>query len=522
LKKLLETLRQGESAGTLQMRLLVLLAVDAAACVVTGAAAGAFRFALFNAVVAALSAVSAVVSLPAARRFFTTPARAQATPHAQHVARTKKILLLVMLAGGIAYFGGRATFAIFTAETANPNSNVASGTLTLGNKVNNGTVCMSSSGATQDNVNGTCNVLLSLANMAPGVSALQAKLTIENDGSIDASKFYLSAPYPRVTLNGALTANTAVTSLTVGALNTAVATNDQIRVSYGGHDQTFNASAPAAIGATSISVTSQQATFSFPVGSRVDDTSGNTTASNTDCYDQKTTTSTVTGASVGTDLNFNSPTGNPLCSAMLMWVQEQTNGLNYCWYGRGSAASPAPSSLGMCRTPTSPTLSAALTAGTPITSVPVNALTGNVQQNDSFTITEAGHSDTFQAVNTAAGNLYIGATSIPTASWTPSYAYDSGATITDTTATGALNGDGTDTISNFDTGHPETGLVRLSPLTNNNVTNAAATVWLNKHGDSGYQRTFYIGVYMPAPTATPQNQLQGLVSTFGLNWHIDQ
>ena len=35
-------------------------------------------------------------------------------------------------------------------------------------------------------------------------------------------------------------------------------------------------------------------------------------------------------------------------------------------------------------------------------------------------------------------------------------------------------------------------------------------------------RTFYVGVYLPAPAATNQNNVQGLVSTFGISWHIDQ
>ena len=37
-----------------------------------------------------------------------------------------------------------------------------------------------------------------------------------------------------------------------------------------------------------------------------------------------------------------------------------------------------------------------------------------------------------------------------------------------------------------------------------------------------FSRTFRVGLYVPAPAGTNQNQLQGLSSTFGLTWHIDQ
>ena len=92
--------------------------------------------------------------------------------------------------------------------------------------------------------------------------------------------------------------------------------------------------------------------------------------------------------------------------------------------------------------------------------------------------------------------------------------------IKDTTAFDAMNGEGTSTISNFDTGY-KTG-IQLYPVTANNTVNTAATVELNKNGNSGYQRIFYVGIYRPAPTGGSLNQLQGLVSRFGLNWHIDQ
>ena len=35
-------------------------------------------------------------------------------------------------------------------------------------------------------------------------------------------------------------------------------------------------------------------------------------------------------------------------------------------------------------------------------------------------------------------------------------------------------------------------------------------------------RTFQIGVYFPNPNGSTQNTMQGLVSNFGLTWHLDQ
>jgi hypothetical protein len=85
-----------------------------------------------------------------------------------------------------------------------------------------------------------------------------------------------------------------------------------------------------------------------------------------------------------------------------------------------------------------------------------------------------------------------------------------------------LNGDSTDTISNFDTAHKATSEIQLYPLSANGTTNTNAAIELNRHGVTGDTRIFWVGVYLPAPSGISQNQLQGLMSTFGFNWHIDQ
>lgn len=551
MRTLFQKLRQDDSISPVQ-RLLVLLAVDAGAVVVAGAAAGTFHFTLFNALVAAVAAIAAVTSLPAARRWFTSPPPPGTPESSASLARTKKVLVLVMAAGAIAYVGGRGTFAIFTAETSNLGNGMTSGTLVLSD-VNNttGTTCYSYNGPTADNVNSGCGSILNLTNMAPGVSTAQTQLTIKNTGSLDASVFELYAPYPRTALTGALTAGQSIAStLAVSGFNVPVAANDVIMISEGNHSQSFKVAA-AAKGATTLAgVTSATPgvttyNYSYDVNARVEETNGDTSPTNSDCYDTVTTASTVpvSGATPGTSLPFVTNAGNPLCSSALFWVQEQTTigatTLSYCWAGRGAVGSAAPASNGQCRTPTTAALTAALpsTSGTanPTTSITVGPLTGNIQNGDAFTIAEGANTDTFQAT----ADAYIGATTISVASvsssttpWSPNFVYDASATIKDTTAFDKLNGDSVDTISNFDTANGENHPLHLYPLTSNTTTpNTLATVSLGKYGTTGTtgagasgasQRTFFIGVYMPAPSATTQNQLQGLISTFGLTWHIEQ
>jgi hypothetical protein len=77
------------------------------------------------------------------------------------------------------------------------------------------------------------------------------------------------------TLTTALVSGTAYTSLAVTATASVVTSGDPIVVtSAGSHIQTFTASAGAAPGATSISVTSLVANFSYPIGAAVADGQG--------------------------------------------------------------------------------------------------------------------------------------------------------------------------------------------------------------------------------------------------------
>jgi hypothetical protein len=423
----------------------------------------------------------------------------------------KQFLLGLMLLGAVTYFGGGGTWASFSAETSNADQSIASGTLTMTDTAN-ATACLSANGLAQNNVNPACNAALSLTNVAPGVYGGTAQISIQNTGSIDASKLFVWASSTNSALSGALTNAVAVTSLPIAALDGAVTSGDSIVVSYGTHTQTFLANAVAAPGATAISVTSLAANFSYPIGTTVTDTSSNATVNNTNCYDLKTTVPGTVGATKGTDLNFNPVTGNPFCASALIYVQETTSGLNYCWTGKGSSPEAA---NGACTAPISSTIGSLLSTAAPITSLPVSALNGNVASGDTITVTSGTHTQNF----TTTAAAFFGATSIAVTSTTPNFAYPTTSTVADPTSQGLLNSDTTDTITNFNTAHNGTlGKIQLYPVTANGTVDNAASVQLS-HSST---RTFQVGLYLPAPAGQNQNQLQGIASTFGITWHMDQ
>lgn len=520
------------------------------------------------------------------------------------ILKAKKGLIVLLAVGAAAFFGGNSTLASFSAETSNRNANVASGTLTLSDQVESNSACLTTNAATQNNFNASCGAPLTISNVAPGVFGGSAKLTILNNGSVGARFLYLYASPVNGVLSTQLTVGNTVTTLAMSTgLEGNVSVGDSISVSFGTHSQTFVATAAASGGATSITVTSQPANYTYQAGSSVTDTSsdlstgpvlastitsgtavtsipisylsgnvtagdlitlttappgsvsqtfvatsspsgtasptaisvtsqnatttfplttttvrdvsGNATNANIDCWDAKTTGTAVPPGTVthGSDLNFDSTWGNPLCNTMLFYVQETTNGKNYCWVGKASLTQ-----TGACVFPFSTTLSSSLsTGGGTISSLPVAALNGNVVTGDTITVTSGTNTQTF----TASGNQYIGDTAIAVNPLTPTFAFPSGTTtVTDlqqNTSLSLLNSDQTDTIANFDTGKGPLGKLELAPVSSNGNT-LASTYEL----DAGASRTFQVGVYFPAPNGTTQNQLQGLASSFGLTWHIDQ
>ena len=518
---------------TTRTRLLALLGVEAAATLVAVAATGAFRFDVFSALVALVAAASAVASFPFVRRWLLED-EPPAKESSRSLGRTKKILILAMCAGAIAYVGGRGTFAVFTAETTNSSNGVTSGTLALGNTNNTtGTTCYSYSGTVVYNAYGSCQPLWnSTNNMAPGLLA-QSKLTVENTGSLNASTFYLSGTWPRTTLAAQANPGSPATIVITASsgFNPTVAAGNTLQLSYGSFVEQLTVASVGATssGNTTINISAGTLVHTYPAGARVENMSANTTAANTECFDATTTAGTVpvAGATPGSTLPFVTTTNNPLCNTLVFWVQEQktvgATTVNYCWFGL--AGGP-----GQCRTPTTSTLSGTIGTGG-VTSITFgSALTGNIKSLDTLTISDGTTSVTCKA----AADAYIGDTTVAVTAnsgsgpcATASGTIATGAAIKDTLAFASLDAD-THSISNFDTLKKPNAPIQLYPL-NQDITNPrlgvlnnTATTWLNKHGDNGSQRIFYIGVYMPVASGQSQNQLQGLISTFSLNWHIEQ
>jgi hypothetical protein len=444
--------------------------------------------------------------------------------------RTKKALLLMMAIGAAAYFGFSGTFANFQAETANNGSSIASGTLTMNNQVNSNTACFTGNAASADNINAGCDAAFAVTNVAPGTfgSTQVAKIVVTNNGSIDGSKLYLYASQVNGKLATGITAGqTLITSLTLsspGLEGTVAATNNVI-LSYGGHSQTFVASAAAAGGATAIAVNSATAAFDFPAGSTLTNTVSNTNATTTNCYDTKTTTG-IGASSYGQQLNFNPTAGNPFCGAVLMWVQEVAGANTYCWFGKGSTYSiggGGEDAGGRCVAPISVTTSG-IPASAGVISIPVSSLgglNGNVRSGDTIVVTQGTRTQTF----TASGPATFGATTIGVNTASVSPAFTSGAIVTDTAAQSALDSNAaTDNISAFQIAHRLTaGKLELFPVSNNGqIDQTSGAAELTHSGTGGSARTFYIGLYLPVPPGSNQNPLQGLASTFGLTWHLDQ
>lgn len=99
----------------------------------------------------------------------------------------RKLLLTIMVLGATTSTVGAGTFASFNASTTNPTSTFATGSLVLSNTKNTSTACLSTGGGSTDaNSNSGCDHLFTLTVQKPGDSAF-VDLTLENEGSINAS-----------------------------------------------------------------------------------------------------------------------------------------------------------------------------------------------------------------------------------------------------------------------------------------------------------------------------------------------
>ncbi|MGH2934621.1 MAG: hypothetical protein ACRDL2_08945 [Gaiellaceae bacterium] len=512
------------AAPGLKKRLVALFAVELAATLAAVAAQGSVHSMIFRIAAAGLALTVALVvaieSVASMRRPSTAaaaaPAAAPRPASAKKPFNKTRVALLFMMALGFAtYFGGGGTFSSFSASTSNSNSSIASGSLLMQNTI--GSLCESKSGASNDNVNFGCNSAFTFTNQQAGVYSGTASVSIKDSGTLDAAKLYLSAPYANGVLSGSTLSGGNVASLTLSTsggpngLEGTVNNGDTIVVTYGALSQSFVANGAAAPGATTINVNATQVpTGAVTAGATVEDTSSDTGAANTNCYDTQVT-----------NLGFNPTTGNPLCSATILFVQETTGGKYWCWWGSGAGAvSP---NNGQCDAPisVSPTglgtsANQTIAAGT----YAVGALNGNIKSGDTIRFSEAGN----KLDCTATGDKYFAATSIVlTGACTvisgANGVFDNNAIVTDTSSLGRNASDATHSISKFDQNAKGTSHIELTPITGTAPSFSAPVAAVDLA--SSATRTFVVGVVIPGP-ATPQNQLQALKSTFGISWQLTQ
>lgn len=510
---------QASRAGIGGKTLLALLALDVIATLAAVEATGAvhngyIRLVSFGAAifVAAGGLAAVAVVFTGRRRATSATQQVAASSGRKSFGPTKAILMLMMLVGVVAYFGGAGTFAGFTAQTTNPNSTLGSGSLLLQNTVNANPVCESKTGESNNNVNANCTSLFAFTNQEPGVFSGVSTVTIKNSGTLPASMMYLWAPYANGVLSSTITSGASVTSISLYAsghgpagLEGTVTTGDHILVTYGGASQTFVASAGAVPGATTISVSSLTATATFSAGATVEDLDSNTSAANTNCYDTQLV-----------NLGFNSTTNNPLCSGSVLFVQETTGGFNYCWWGSGAG-----SANGQCDAPISSNPASVSGGVVAAGAYTVSALQGNIKSGDTLQFAEGANKVTCPA----SSDYYYGATSITVGACTlvsgTNTSFNSSAVITDTSSLTRIGNDTTHNISKFDQTAGYANKIELAPVTANGTKTPSGTDLA-----SNATRTFVVGVVIAgsnaAAPANAQNQLQQLKSTFGLVWHIDQ
>jgi len=104
----------------------------------------------------------------------------------------KRILATMMLLGAMSFLTLNGVFAALNSETLDRGSSISSGTLTFTNKVATNTVCASYGGAASPgNVNTGCDALFASSTLQyPGAPAT-VRVTIANNGSLDAADLSL-------------------------------------------------------------------------------------------------------------------------------------------------------------------------------------------------------------------------------------------------------------------------------------------------------------------------------------------
>ena len=105
----------------------------------------------------------------------------------------KRVLLSLLVVGGLSCFTLASTFALFTTEVTNANGSISSGTLYLGNQPStSGGMCFSYNGTLNSNT--SCSPLTGSAVVYPGGSAATANITVTNGGTVPGSTLALYMP----------------------------------------------------------------------------------------------------------------------------------------------------------------------------------------------------------------------------------------------------------------------------------------------------------------------------------------
>jgi hypothetical protein len=206
-------------------------------------------------IMAGLLAAAAIATVVYERRQARRPATTAQGPAAREsMLTTKRVLMLMLAIGIVAYAGGKGTFSTFSAETSNVGASAASGTLSLSDQVNTGTACVSSNATSLDNYQTSCDVPVTLTNQAPGVFGGTSKITVANTGSLDASQLSIYAPYVNSTLATQVSSGSTISSLATTALEGSVSTGDTIELDYGGQSVQMVASANVSPTKTAITI----------------------------------------------------------------------------------------------------------------------------------------------------------------------------------------------------------------------------------------------------------------------------
>lgn len=105
----------------------------------------------------------------------------------------KRVLLSLLVVGGLSCFTLASTFAVFNTEASNKGASVSSGTLYLVNQPTTGTQCFSYNGAS-NNSNASCSPLTGSAVFYPGGSVATANIAITNGGTVPGGTLALYMP----------------------------------------------------------------------------------------------------------------------------------------------------------------------------------------------------------------------------------------------------------------------------------------------------------------------------------------